>query len=90
MEQFHMTDTEVAGNFAVVLEKLRHGAEVVVEQNHRPVAVIRPVEGPGRSIDECIAIALAKGSGSKLDEEFASDLEEVIATRQPLDTSAWD
>ena len=38
MEQVHMTDAEVASNFAAVLEKLKHGAEVVVE----------PVEGnPG-------------------------------------------
>jgi len=25
-----------------------------------------------------------------LDEDFAKDLEEIIAQRQPLDTPAWD
>jgi antitoxin (DNA-binding transcriptional repressor) of toxin-antitoxin stability system len=40
MEQVRMTGAEVTNNLAVVLEKLRHGAEVVVEQDHRPVAVI--------------------------------------------------
>ena len=85
-----MTDAEVANDFAGVLEKLRHGAEVVVEQDHRAVAVIRPVNGPGRSLDECIALAKAHGSGATLDEEYAKDLEEIIACRQPVDTSLWD
>jgi hypothetical protein len=69
---------------------LKHGAGVVVEQHHRPVAVISPVKGPGRPIDECIALAKAHGSGAKLDEEYAADLEEIIASREPLDTSVWD
>jgi antitoxin (DNA-binding transcriptional repressor) of toxin-antitoxin stability system len=90
MERLRMTDAEVANNFAAVLEKLRHGAEVVVEQDHRPVAVISPVKGPGRPIDECIALATAHGSGAMLDEEYAADLEEIIASRPPLDTSVWD
>ena len=90
MEQVRMTDAEVANDFAAVLEKLRHGAEVVVEQDHRPVAVISPVKGPGRPIDECIALAKAHGSGAKLDEEYAGDLGKIIASRRPLDTSVWD
>ena len=90
MAQVHMSEAEVAKNFAAALEKVRQGAEVVVEQDHRPVAVITPVKGPGRAIDECIAIAKARGSGATLDEDFAKDLEEIIAQRQPLDTSAWD
>jgi hypothetical protein len=48
------------------------------------------VKGPGRPIDECIALAKKHGSGATLDEGFAKDLEEVIAQRKPLDTSAWD
>lgn len=81
MEQVRMTDAEVTSNFAAVLEKLRHGAEVVVEQDHLPVAVIRPITGPGRPIDDCIALAKAHGSGAALDEEYAADLEEIIASR---------
>jgi antitoxin (DNA-binding transcriptional repressor) of toxin-antitoxin stability system len=90
MERVHMTEAQVASDFAAVLEKLKHGAEVVVEQDHRPVAVIGPVKGPGRPIDECIALAKAHGSGATLDEDYAADLEEIIASRQPLDTSVWD
>jgi antitoxin (DNA-binding transcriptional repressor) of toxin-antitoxin stability system len=90
MAQVHMTEAEVTTNFAAVLEKLRQGAEVVVEQGHRSVAVISPPRGPGRPIDECIALAKAHGSGATLDEDFAQDLEEIIAERKPLDASVWD
>ncbi|HTS46963.1 MAG TPA: hypothetical protein VMH05_03410 [Bryobacteraceae bacterium] len=90
MAQVHMSESEVAKNFAAALEKVRQGAEVIVELDHRPVAVITAVKGPGRPIDECIAIAKARGSTATLDEDFAKDLEEIIAQRQPLDTSAWD
>jgi antitoxin (DNA-binding transcriptional repressor) of toxin-antitoxin stability system len=85
-----MTEAEVITNFAAVLEQVRQGAEVVIEQGYRPVAVISPVWGPGRPIDECIAIAKARGSGATLDDDFTRDLEQVIAERKPLDTSAWD
>jgi antitoxin (DNA-binding transcriptional repressor) of toxin-antitoxin stability system len=90
MEQVHMTEAEVANNFAAVLEKLKHGTEVVVERDHRPVAVISPVKGPGRPIDECIELAKAHGSGAVLDEDYARDLEEILASRRPLDTSVWE
>jgi antitoxin (DNA-binding transcriptional repressor) of toxin-antitoxin stability system len=90
MAVLHMTEAEVARDFAAVLEKVRQGAEIVVEEGYRTVAVIKPVQGPGRPLDECIALAKAHGSGATLDEEFAQDLQEIIAQRQPLDTSAWD
>lgn len=90
MAQVHMSEAEVAKNFAAALEKVRQGAEIVIEQDHHPVAVITPLKGPGRPIDECIAIAKARGSTATLDEDFVKDLEEIIAQRQPLDTSAWD
>ena len=85
-----MTEAEVTSNFAAVLEKVRQGIEVVVEQNDRTVAVIKPVKGPGRPIDECIALAKAHGSRTTLDEDFAKDLEEIVASRRPLDPSVWD
>ncbi len=90
MAQLHMTEAEVARDFAAVLEKVRQGVEVVVERDSRTVAVIKPVKGPGRPIDECIALATAHGSGATLDEDFARDLQEIIASRRPLDTSLWD
>lgn len=90
MAVLHMTEAELARDLHAVLEKVRQGAEIVVEEGYRTVAVIKPVQGPGRPLDECIALAKERGSGATLDEEFAEDLEEIIAQRRPLDTSAWD
>jgi antitoxin (DNA-binding transcriptional repressor) of toxin-antitoxin stability system len=90
MAQLHMTEAELVRDIESVLEKVRQGADVVVEQDYRAIAVIRPVKGPGRPIDECIALAKARDSGATLDEDFAKDLEETIANRQPLDTSVWE
>ena len=85
-----MTEAEVAKDFPAVLEKVRQGTEIVIEEGYRTVAVISPVQGPGRPIDECIALAKEHSSGATLDEDFAKDLEEIIAERKALDTSAWD
>ena len=90
-----MTEAEVTNNFAAVLEKLKHGAEVVVEQDHLPVAVIRPVIGPGRPIDECIALAKAHearlGYAPVPDADFAADVQAAIdAHREPLNPPSWD
>lgn len=85
-----MTEAQLVKDIESVMEKVRQGAEVVVEQDNRTVAVIKPVKGPGRPIEECIALARAHGLGGVLDEEFAKDLEEVIASRRPLDTPVWD
>lgn len=90
-----MSEAEVAKNFSAVLEKVRQGAEVVVEQDHRPVAVIRAPQGPGRSIDECIALAKAYenrlGFAPVPDADFAQDVQAAIdAHREPLRPPAWD
>ena len=88
--QVYMSEAEVARAIHAVLEKVRQGVEVVVEQDHRPVAIIKTPQRPGRSIDECIAIARAHSSGETLDDNFARDLEEITANRRPLDASVWD
>lgn len=62
----------------------------MVEQDARPVAVIRPTERPGRPIDECIAIAKAPGSQASMDQVFADDLKQIVSQRASLDTSLWD
>jgi len=91
MEQVHMTEAEVTGNFAAVLEKIQQGAEVVVQQGHRPVAVIRPPKRSGRPISECIASAKASASKATLDGGFAADVGEGIRDRQkPWDPPSWD
>ncbi len=91
MEPVHMTDAEVVGNFAAVLEKLQRGLEVVVEHDHQPVAVIKALEFRGRSIDDCISQAESRGTPATLDEDFGPDLEAVIQShREPLKPPSWD
>ena len=91
MSTVHMSESEVTANFADVLEKVRHGVEVIVERNHQPVAVIRSPKRSGRLISECIASAKASGSKVTLDKGFAKDVEDGIRERsQPWNPPSWD
>src|SRR5271166_6352426 len=56
MAVLHMTEAELARDLHAALEKVRQGAEIVVEEGYRTVAIIKPVQGPGRPLDECIAL----------------------------------
>jgi antitoxin (DNA-binding transcriptional repressor) of toxin-antitoxin stability system len=91
MAQVHMTEAEVARDLHDVLAKVQEGVEVVVEQDHRPVAVIRSPLPRGRLLSECIALAEARGSTATLDEGFMKDVEEGIARRShPWKPPAWE
>jgi len=86
-----MTEAELARDLHEVLAKVQQGVEVVVEQDHRPVAVIRSPLPKGRLLSECIAAAEARGSIATLDEGFMKDVEEGIASRsQPWNPPAWE
>ena len=82
MATIHMSDSEVTSNFAAVLDKVRNGVEVVVEQDHLPVALIRSPKRSGKPISECIASAKASGSRVTLDDGFGEDVEQGIRERQ--------
>jgi hypothetical protein len=87
----HITEAELARDVPAVLEMIRQGAEVIVDRNAQPVAVIKSPRFRGRPIDECIAMAKAHGSHATLDDEFAKDLDDIIDShREPLNPPAWD
>ena len=91
MAQVHMTEAEAARDLHAVLERVRQGVEIVIEQDHRPVAVIKTPEFRGRDIDECIALLKAQGSHAIPDEDFAEDVRAAIdAHREPLNPPSWD
>ena len=90
MAVLHITEAELARDVHAVLEKVRSGTEVIVEQDHRAVAVIKTPQGPGRRLSECIALAEAHGSHATLDDEFGKDLEDVIQSRREPLSSRWD
>ncbi len=72
MAVLHITEAEVIKDIAAVLAQVRQGVEVVVEQDHRPVAVIKPSQPVGRMISEVIADLKARGSNVAMDEDFAT------------------
>lgn len=89
----HVSEAEAANtNVATLLAHVRAGAEVVIENGERPVAILRSAEAqPGRLLSESIALAEAHGSTATLDGDFARDLEDIINShREPLDPPAWD
>jgi antitoxin (DNA-binding transcriptional repressor) of toxin-antitoxin stability system len=91
MATVRMNEKEVTANFAGVLEKIRNGVEVIVEQDHRPVAVIRSPLPKGRLLSECIALAEARGTTPVLDQGYMKDVEEGIAERsKPWNPPSWE
>ena len=86
-----MTEAEVARDLHTVLAKVREGVEVIIEQDSRPVAVIKAPVVKGRKISEVIAALEASGANAVLDEDFARVVEEGIrGRRQPWNPPSWD
>ena len=77
-----ITEAELARDIRAVLMKVRSGVEVIVERDHRPVAVIKSPQGPGRKISECIVLAKAfedaLGYASVPDPDFAKDVQAAM------------
>jgi antitoxin (DNA-binding transcriptional repressor) of toxin-antitoxin stability system len=91
MATVHMTESDVARDLHAVLMKVQQGLEVVVEQDHRPVAVIRPALPKGRLLSECIALAEARGTSTIPDDGFMNDVTQGIAERsKPWNPPAWE
>jgi antitoxin (DNA-binding transcriptional repressor) of toxin-antitoxin stability system len=90
-----ITEAELTRDIHAVLAKVQAGAEVIVEQDHRAVAVITTPPGPGRKIGECIARAKAYeeklGYAPVPDPDFAKDVQAgVDENREPLNPPSWD
>jgi antitoxin (DNA-binding transcriptional repressor) of toxin-antitoxin stability system len=87
-----ISKADAAKSFASLLDRVSEGAEVIIENDAQPVAVLRSA-GPhaGRLLSESIALAEAHGSTVTLDGDFGRDLEEIINShREPLKPPAWD
>jgi antitoxin (DNA-binding transcriptional repressor) of toxin-antitoxin stability system len=74
----HISEAEDADNFSSLLARVKAGAEVVIERDDEPVAVLRPAAPVRRLISESIALAEAHASTAKLDGNFGRDLEDAI------------
>jgi len=91
MSTVRITESELARDVHGVLEKVQQGVEVIIEQNHRAVAVIKASKSAGRLISEVLADLKARGSTAVIDDEFARDIQEGIkAHREPWNPPSWD
>ena len=90
MAALHITEAELARDLASVLDRVQAGAEVVIERDARPVAVLRAA-GPRRRRLSEIAAALSKDSTATLDAGFAADVQAFLDShREPLNPPEWD
>ena len=91
MSTVRITETELARDVHAILEKVQQGVEVIIEQDHRPVAVIKASPPSGRKISEVIAALEASGANAVLDEDFGRDVEDAIQSyREPWNPPSGD
>jgi antitoxin (DNA-binding transcriptional repressor) of toxin-antitoxin stability system len=94
MATIYISEADAARDFAGLMARVRAGAEIVIESDTYPAAVLRAAEPLRRSISECIALAKKQeeqtGEAPVLDSEFAADVEEIINNRKPWNPPAWD
>jgi antitoxin (DNA-binding transcriptional repressor) of toxin-antitoxin stability system len=87
----HVSEEDAANDFASLLARVRAGAEVVIEHDSQPIAVVHPAETPVRLLSESLRLAREHGSTATLDADFAKDVEAAIEShREPLNPPAWD
>jgi antitoxin (DNA-binding transcriptional repressor) of toxin-antitoxin stability system len=95
MAATHISIAELADHAAELADRIRSGEQIVIEANSRPIALLAPLpESRGRLISESLEILKARaerrGYEAVMDPAFAGDMEDIIASRKPRDTSAWD
>jgi len=89
MGPLHISEAELASDIRSILKRVETGAEVIIERDAQPVAVIRPAEPLRRKISECIALMPADSTAT-IDPDFAKDVEAAIAAhREPLEPPSW-
>jgi prevent-host-death family protein len=87
----HVSEAEAASDFGSLLKRVRAGAEIVIEHDAQPVAVIHPAEPTVRLLSESLRLAREHGSSVTLDQNFGADVEAAVQSyREPLDPPAWD
>jgi hypothetical protein len=92
MATIHISEAEAARDFAGLMARVRAGVEVVIDDVSHAVKLSLVAEPRGRLLSESIALAEthAKELGYEpvMDAGFAADMEEIIRSRKPHDTSA--
>lgn len=90
MAVLHISEADLARDVHGVLDRVQSGAEVIVERDAQPVAILRAAEPRRRKLSE-IAASLAENSTAVIDSDFSKNVEEVVNShREPLNPSVWD
>jgi hypothetical protein len=92
MAVIHISEAEAAKDFPALMEKVRGGAEVVIENDAIPVAVLHaPVAKEYvRRLSESLRMAKERGSTVTLDAEFGRDLQAVIDSHPEPLRNPWE
>ena len=87
----HISETEAAKDFTALMAHVRAGAEVIIEEEARAVAVLRSAGPPVRLLSESLRLARRHFSTATLDPDFAKDVEAAIESHpEPLSPPRWD
>ncbi|MGC2526132.1 MAG: hypothetical protein WA639_00180 [Candidatus Acidiferrum sp.] len=90
----YISEEQAANDFGTLLAKVRAGAEIVIGDGKRPVAVLHAAEPLRRTISDCIALAKLHeeetGKAPILDPDFAEDVEQILAQRKPWNPPSWE
>lgn len=90
----HVNEADAVRDLASILKRVQAGAEVVIERDAQPLAIIRAAAPARRTISECIALAEAHeketGEAPVLDPDFAADVEQIVRNRKRWNPPSWD
>jgi antitoxin (DNA-binding transcriptional repressor) of toxin-antitoxin stability system len=90
----HISEADLARDVRAILQRVQTGAEIIIERDAQPIAVLRAAAPARRTVSQCIALAKAheeeSGLAPTLDPDFAADVEEIIRNRTPWDPPSWD
>ena len=78
----HISNAEAASDFASLMAWVRVSAQVVIEKDARPIAVVSPAEPDVRLLSESLRLARERASTATLDEEFSEDVEAAIESHR--------
>jgi antitoxin (DNA-binding transcriptional repressor) of toxin-antitoxin stability system len=90
----HVSEADAVRDLAAILKRVQAGAEVVIERDSQPLAVIRAAAPVRRTISQSIALAEAHeketGQAPVLDPDFAADVDQIVRNRKPWNPPSWD
>jgi antitoxin (DNA-binding transcriptional repressor) of toxin-antitoxin stability system len=90
MATVRISEADAARDFERLLAQVRAGAEVIIESNAAPIAIMRIPAPPARTFEEALAL-LPEESAAQMDEGFARDVESAIAAhRETLNPPSWE